>query len=1056
MNSKAAEGAGLPDQMPAHRSKAVPIDLEAVRSQLPQSGAHVWRSLDEVAGTPEFQQYLHREFPTNAAEWLDPVGRRSFLKLMSASMALAGVTACTVQPQELIVPYVRQPEEEIPGKPLFFATAITQGGVATGLLVESHEGRPTKIEGNPDHPASKGATDLFAQGSVLTLYDPDRSKTILQLGEIRPWSAAMAAIRGGLLAQSSSKGAGLRILTETVASPTLAAQIQLVLAQHPNAKWIQWEPVNRDNARAGARAAFDQYLEPLYDLSKADVIVSLDADFLSSDGAHNLNYMRQFAARRRVEGSADNLNRLYVVESDYTVTGGKADHRLALKSSQIEGFARTVAAGAGVSGVSGAAPAGSDAFASAVAKDLAEHKGRAVVIAGDSQPPAVHALAHAINAAIGAPVSYVATPEIVPTEQNAAFAELVSDMYADRVQMLVIVGESNPAHTAPADLKFAEALQHKVSLVVHSGLFVDETATLSHWHIPAAHYLEAWSDARTIDGTVSIVQPLIQPLYGGKSAHEVIATLTEKPERNGYDVVREYWQTNDPNGDARAASERRAAAAKTTTPASPASPAAAFEKSWRKWLHDGFMAGSAAIVATPTVAADVAARVPQAGTAIDGIEVNFRRDPTIYDGRYANNGWLQELPKPMSKLTWDTAAHISPAMAAERELHNGDVIAIQQDGRSIHAPVFVMPGHAKDSITITVGYGRKYAGRLGSGLGVNAYELRGSSSLFFGAATITSTGDDYDLAITQEHWAIEGRNLIRSATLEEFKKNPAFVREMEHGKEGRRISLYRDKEYRGQQWGMAIDMNACTGCMACVVACVAENNIPVVGKVQVKTNREMHWLRIDRYFAGNPEAPDVYMQPLPCQQCENAPCEVVCPVAATAHSAEGLNDMVYNRCVGTRYCSNNCPWKVRRFNFLLYQDWNTPQFKLQRNPDVTVRSRGVMEKCNYCVQRINAARIQSKREDRDIRDGEIVTACQAVCPTEAIIFGNINDPNSRVAKLKASPRNYTMLEDLNTRPRTTYLAAVKNPNPALGNQNPMVGGGHDGTHTSTSEPGGHQ
>ena len=1052
-DTRATEGSESTDQTPAHRSKAVPIDLGAVRSKLPQAGTHVWRSLDEVAGTPEFQQYLHREFPTNASEWLDPVGRRSFLKLMSASMALAGVTACTVQPQELIVPYVRQPEEEIPGKPLFFATAITQGGVASGLLVESHEGRPTKIEGNPDHPASQGATDLFAQGSVLTLYDPDRSKTILQFGEIRPWSAAMAAIRGGLLTQSSSKGAGLRILTETVASPTLAAQIQLVLAQHPNAKWIQWEPVNRDNARAGARAAFGEYVEPLYDLSKADVILSLDADFLSSDGAHNLNYMRQFAARRRVEGSADNLNRLYVVESDYTVTGGKADHRLALKSSQVEAFARAVAAGAGVSGISGAAPAGSDAFASAVAKDLAEHKGRAVVIAGDSQPPAVHALAHAINAAIGAPVTYLPTPEIVPTEQTAAFTELVAEMHGGRVQMLVIVGESNPVHTAPADLKFAEAIQ-KVTVVVHSGLFVDETATLSHWHIPAAHYLEAWSDARTIDGTVSIVQPLIQPLYGGKSAHEVIATLTEKPERNGYDVVREYWQANDPKGDARAANERRAAAAKTTT---PASPAVAFEKSWRKWLHDGFIAGSAAIAAPTTVAPDVAARLARAGTAIDGIEVNFRRDPTIYDGRYANNGWLQELPKPMSKLTWDTAAHISPAMAAERELHNGDVIAIQQDGRSIHAPVFVMPGHAKDSITITVGYGRKYAGRLGSGLGVNAYELRGSNSLFFGAATITSTGDDYDLAITQEHWAIEGRNLIRSATLEEFKKNPAFVREMEHGKdgkEGKRISLYQDKEYRGQQWGMAIDMNACTGCMACVVACVAENNIPVVGKVQVKTNREMHWLRIDRYFAGNPDAPDVYMQPLPCQQCENAPCEVVCPVAATAHSAEGLNDMVYNRCVGTRYCSNNCPWKVRRFNFLLYQDWNTPQFKLQRNPDVTVRSRGVMEKCNYCVQRINAARIQSKREDRDIRDGEIVTACQAVCPTEAIIFGNINDPNSRVAKLKASPRNYTMLEDLNTRPRTTYLAAVKNPNPALGNQNPMVGG-HE-THTTTSEPGGHQ
>ena len=1013
----------------AESSRSGQVDLAAVRARLQQGGAGIWRSLDEVSDTPEFKEYLHREFPTNASEWLDPVGRRSFLKLMSASMALAGVTACTVQPQELIVPYVRQPEEEIPGKPLFFATAITQGGVASGLLVESHEGRPTKIEGNPDHPASKGATDLFAQGSVLTLYDPDRSKTILQFGEIRPWNAALTAIRGGLSSQSASKGAGLRILTETVASPTLAAQIQLVLAQYPSAKWIQWEPVNRDNARAGARMAFGQYVEPVYDLTKADVILSLDADFLSSDGAHNLNYMRQFATRRRVEDSADNLNRLYVVESDHTVTGGKADHRHALKSSQIEAFARAVAAAAGVSGISGTAPAESATFASAVAKDLAEHKGRAVVMAGDAQPPAVHALAHAINAAIGAPVTYLPTPEIVPTEQSAAFTELVADIHASRVQMLVIVGESNPVHAAPADLKFADAID-KVPLRIHSGLFVDETAAHCQWHIPAAHYLEAWSDARSIDGTVSIVQPLIQPLYGGKSAHEVIAMLTEKPERNGYDVVRDYWQPNTPAGT--------------------------FEKSWRKWLHDGFIEGSAAAAGTTTVAPDVATRVGQAAAPIDGIEINFRRDPTIYDGRYANNGWLQELPKPMSKLTWDAAAHISPAMAEANHLRNGDMIAISQDGRSLHAPVFVMPGHAKDSITITVGYGRTRAGRLGDGLGVNAYALRGSNTLFFGPATMTVTGDDYDLAITQEHWAIEGRNLVRSATLEDFKKNPAFVKEMEHSKEGKRISLYADREYRGQQWGMAIDMNTCTGCMACVVACVAENNIPVVGKEQVRRNREMQWLRIDRYFAGDPDSPDVYVQPMPCQQCENAPCEVVCPVSATLHSAEGLNDMVYNRCVGTRYCSNNCPWKVRRFNFLLFQDWNTPQFKLQRNPDVTVRSRGIMEKCNYCVQRINAARIQSKREDRDIHDGEIVTACQAVCPTEAIVFGNINDPNSRVAKLKASPRNYTMLEDLNTRPRTTYLAAVKNLNAALPHPNEMVGGHHDATHTTANEAGEHR
>ncbi|HJU41956.1 MAG TPA: TAT-variant-translocated molybdopterin oxidoreductase [Vicinamibacterales bacterium] len=999
----------------------------------------VWRSLGEAAGTPEFQEYLHREFPSNASEWIDPVGRRDFLKLMGASMALAGVTGCTVQPPELIVPHVRQPEEEIPGKPLFFATAMTLGGVAQGLLVESHEGRPTKIEGNPDHPANRGATDIFAQGSILTLYDPDRSQTITERGEIRPWNALIAAVRGGLSAELATKGAGLRILTETVASPTLASQIERVLTQFPAAKWIQWEPINRDHARAGARAAFGQYVAPLYDLTQADVILSLDADFLSSDGAENLYYMRQFATRRRVEDNADNLNRLYVVESNHTVTGGRADNRLPLKSSQIEAFARAVAAAAGASGFNGAAPAGTEQFAEEVAKDLAAHRGRAVVMAGDAQPPAVHAIAHAINAAIGAPVTYVPPPEMVPSEQTAALRELVGEIRAGQVQMLLIVGESNPVLSAPADLEFASAIR-MVGQTIHSGLFFDETARLCRWHIPAAHYLEAWSDARTVDGTVSIVQPLIQPLYGGKSAHEIIATLSDRPDRNGYDIVREHWMSQP---------------ASTKPASNQAGEVGTFEPVWRKWLHDGVIEGTAFTASTTPIAPDVPSRIT-AGTAFDGIEINFRRDPTIYDGRFANNGWMQELPKPMSKLTWDNAALIAPATAESQELHNGDIITVKSGARELNVPVWIMPGHAKDSITVFVGYGRTHAGRLGTRTGFNVYSLRESSNPYIAPAQITPTGDHYELASTQDHWAIEDKNtgIIRSATLEDFKKNPAFVKEMEHTKLDKRISLYPDVEYRGQQWGMAIDMNTCTGCSTCVIACVAENNIPVVGKAQVARNREMHWLRIDRYFAGAGEHalddPDTYFQPMPCQQCENAPCETVCPVSATVHSAEGLNDMVYNRCVGTRYCSNNCPWKVRRFNFLLYQDWNTPQFKLQRNPDVTVRSRGVMEKCTYCVQRINAARIQAKRQatpDKPpfIPDGAVLTACQAVCPTDAIVFGDINDPGSRVARLKASPRNYTTLEDLNTRPRTTYLAAVKNPNPALPSRR-MVGGHHDTTH----------
>jgi MoCo/4Fe-4S cofactor protein with predicted Tat translocation signal len=1030
------------------------LDLNAIRAKLEATtGPQYWRSLEAVAETPEFQEYLHREFPANASEWTDPVGRRGFLRLMGASLALAGVTGCTRQPDELIVPYVRMPEDVVPGKPLFFATAMSLGGVATGLLVESHEGRPTKIEGNPDHPASRGGTDLFAQASILTLYDPDRSNTITELGSIRAWSSFVAAMRGALSAQAATQGAGLRILTETVTSPTLAAQIQQVLARHPEARWIQWDPTPRDNVRAGARLAFTEYVEPVYDFEKADVVLSLDADFLVAENAFGVKYARAFASRRRLDADPDRLNRLYVVEATPSVTGGRADHRLPLRSGQIDAFARAVAAALGVAGVTGAAPEGTDSYVTAIAADLAAHRGTSLVVAGESQPPAVHAVAHAINALLGnagQTVTYLPTPEPVPSEQHGALRQLVVDMEAGRVQTLLIVGESNPAYTAPADLKFGDALQ-KVALRAHSGLFHDETAELCQWHVPSTHYLEMWSDARTVDGTVSIVQPLLQPLYGGRSPHEVIATLSDRAERNGYDVVREYWAAlaadAAPAPRAAAADESSAAtatqgqSATTLAPApvtAPAAPVSAFERQWRKWLHDGFIEGSHHAPRPVTLSPTWSSGLTPA-PAVSGVEINFKRDGSIYDGRYANNGWLQELPKPVTKLTWDNAALLAPRTAERLGVRNGDLLTVSHDGRMIEAPAWIDPGHAQEAITIGVGYGRSRAGRVGSGVGVDAYALRGTAAPWFGSGDVVKAGGRHQLVSTQDHWSIEGRNLVRSAQLEEFKAKPTFAHEMEHMKLSDGLTLYPKWEYSGYAWGMAIDLNTCTGCNACVVACQAENNIPVVGKDQVANGREMQWLRIDRYYSGDIDRPDTYYQPMPCQQCENAPCEVVCPVAATAHSDEGLNDMVYNRCVGTRYCSNNCPWKVRRFNFTLYQDWETPQLKLQRNPDVTVRSRGVMEKCTYCVQRINSARIQAKREDREIRDGEIVTACESACPTQAITFGNLNDPNSRVAKVKASPRNYSMLAELNTRPRTTYLAAVRNANPALPS-NPTVGG----------------
>jgi MoCo/4Fe-4S cofactor protein with predicted Tat translocation signal len=1060
-------------------------DIEALRARLADTrGREYWRSLEAVAGTPEFKEFLHREFPQNASEWLDPVGRRGFLKLMGASLALAGVSACTRQPDEELVPYVRQPEELVPGKPLFYATAMTMNGAGMGLLVENHEGRPTKIEGNPEHPSSRGATDLFAQAAILGLYDPDRSKTLTSLGDIRPFSSFVAAVKQILTAQQQSGGRGFRILTETVASPTLAAQIRQILQTFPQAKWLQWEPVGRHNAREGSRAAFGEYVDAQYAIDKADVVLSLDAEFLLM-GAAGLRHARAFASRRRIEGDKAQNLRLYAVESTPTNTGTKADHRLSMRPSQIEGFARAVASRLGVGGVSAAnVPDSVARWVDPLVKDLQSAKGRSIVIAGDGQPPAVHALAHAMNAAlgnVGATVTYTETAEAQPIDQRAALRELVGEMNAGTVEFLLVIG-GNPVYTAPVDLKFGDAMQ-KVGVRAHLGLYEDETAALSHWHIPEAHFLEAWSDVRSDDGTVSIVQPLIAPLYNGKSAHEVLAAIALEGERSGYDLVRQYWidQGIVPGGRPREAED-----AANRAPAPPAAPAAApaasanagrggvvpvqnpspqrppvaraggpgapaqanaaqstpergpatftpapapsaFDSAWRRWLHDGVIPGTAFAPKTVTLR-------PVAGAsaaATEGLEVVFRPDPSVYDGRFANNAWLQELPKSLTKLTWDNAALVSPATAQRLDLVSGDVVELKRESRSLRIPVWIAPGHAADCLTLHLGYGRERAGRVANGIGFNVNVLRTDANQdVVSGVTLTKTGDSFELACTQDHWSLEGRDIVRVGTSDQFRQTPGFAQKHAEAPKNL-ITLLPEYTYERYAWGMTIDQNVCTGCNSCVVACQAENNVPVVGKAQVMNGREMHWLRIDRYYTGDIDAPDTYHQPMPCQQCESAPCEVVCPVAATVHSEEGLNDMVYNRCVGTRYCSNNCPYKVRRFNFLLYQDWNTESIKLQRNPDVTVRSRGVMEKCTYCVQRINQARVTAKLEDRRIRDGEILTACQSACPTNAIVFGDLNDPGSRVVQLKKSPLNYGLLEELNTKPRTSYLAVVRNPNTEL-------------------------
>jgi MoCo/4Fe-4S cofactor protein with predicted Tat translocation signal len=986
------------------------LDRAAVEAQIEQTqGPEYWRSLEELAGAPEFQEMLHREFPKGASEWVDSVSRRGFLQLMGASLAMAGMTGCTKLPLEPIVPYVKQPEEVIPGRPMFFATAATLGGYASPVLVESHLGRPTKLEGNDKHPASLGGTDVFTQASILGMYDPDRSQTITHLGDVNSWGAFVKEIKGPLGVQKGLGGVGIRILTQTTTSPTLSDQLQAFLKIYPQAKWHVYEPANRDNVLEGAKLAFGQPVETQYRLENASVIVSLDADFLYAGFPGNARYIRDFAKKRNPDMA---MSRFYAIESTPTPTGAKADHRLPLRAVEIEAFARGLAGalGAGAEGV--ASGAVWEKVLKAVAADLQQHKGSSVVIAGDHQSPAVHALAHAMNAAlgnVGRTVVYTDPVDANPVNQIESLRDLVADLRAGKVDLLVIMG-GNPVYDAPADLGFADALKNSnIALRVHHGLYQNETSEYCHWHVNEAHYLEAWGDARAYDGTVSIIQPLIAPLYAGKSAYEMVSTLSGVSDAAGYDLLRAYWQKQQGGSD--------------------------FDGFWRKALHDGFMEGSA--YSPKGVSAKLGSIPFAAASDPKSLEINFRRDPSIYDGQFSNNGWLQELPKPMTKLTWDNAVLVGPKMAAREGLKSEDMVTLELGGRKITSPVWIQAGHPDDSVTVYLGYGRTRAGRAGTGAGFDVYPLRTTSALWFGTGgKLTQTGEIYKLASTQGYQTMDTpdgatRPLVRAARLEEYRKEPKFAKEEEPPPE---LTLYPGYDYQKQDyaWGMAIDMNSCVGCNNCMVACQSENNVAVVGKEQVVKGRHMHWLRVDAYYQGDRDNPKAYFQPVPCMQCENAPCELVCPVGATVHSSEGLNDMVYNRCVGTRYCSNNCPYKVRRFNFLLFQDWETPQYKMMRNPDVTVRSRGVMEKCTYCVQRINQRRIDAERADEKIEDdGTLQTACQQSCPAGAIVFGNINDPNSRVSKLKAQDRNYGLLADLNTRPRTTYMAEIRNPNPEL-------------------------
>ncbi|MFO0878863.1 MAG: TAT-variant-translocated molybdopterin oxidoreductase [Gemmataceae bacterium] len=1079
--------------------KRPPIDPELLRDRLAEAqGKRYWQSIEELAEDPRLHEMIQREFPQDASVWTDPVSRRRFLSLMGASLALAGFASSGCRPPTgKIMPYVKQPENLTPGKPLYYATASTEGGFLTGLLVESHEGRPTKIEGNPKHVASRGATTVHQQASILGMYDPDRSHSVVFREQFRAWVDVLEELRGRL--NSRPGGKGVAILGELIGSPTLLAQKEAFLKAYPQAQWFTFDPLNCDNAVAGAKLAFNKKAyHSYYKLSPADVIVALQSDFLN-EGPGCLDYTRQFSNRRREGGTERSMNRLYAFETDLTVTGSRADHRFAIRPSQVEAVAWHLAFKVGVPGlVEKNLPKldeGTAQYVNAVAKDLKlqgknpREDGTTAVLAGEGVSPAVHALVHAINEKLGNFNKTVFFIEPLPGfAQNSkeSLDKLIHDIEKGVVDTLIILG-GNPAYSAPADLSFASTLQASLKkprekwLSVRLGTYYDETSRLCHWHVPQSHYLEQWGDGIAYNGAACIVQPLIAPLYASKSLHEFLGDLTPvDPKAPTYEtqsidqVLQAYWKKNLPK-----------------------SVKGSFEDYWQTSLHDGILADTRPATVTPKVTLNLSDKEMQQGTGVElgdkSFELLLTLDPAVVDGRFANNAWLQEWPKPTTRISWDNALHMSPATAAKLNLiqhpdqqrggEHGNTVAgvvqikIKGEKRTLDdVPIWIVPGHADGAVTLQLGYGRDRAGKVGSKVGVNAYRLRTSHSPWTQIVEISPVrGKTHHIACQQGHHSMEGRDIVRSGTAEEYRKDPNFIHKHGHGGHGTKPlpTLYdgKDHPYDGYKWGMAVNLSACTGCGACVVACQAENNIPVVGKTEVMRGREMHWLRIDRYFEtaadhghGHGKEKDkgskatehaaplhVHYQPVMCQHCENAPCELVCPVEATAHGDEGTNDMVYNRCVGTRYCANNCPYKVRRFNFLQYTDYHTPSLRLMYNPDVTVRTRGVMEKCTFCIQRISYARIEAAKEALDgnpkrvdphkrkvqgkdvayIKDGEVVTACQASCAADAIIFGDLNDPDSKVAKLAKSHLRYDLLGELGVNPRTFYLASIRNPNPEL-------------------------
>jgi molybdopterin-containing oxidoreductase family iron-sulfur binding subunit len=960
-------------------SGAAPLDIAEVRRRLADTtGKRYWTSLEEIVDETGFRQWLDAEFPATAA-LLPARGRREFLKLMGASLLLAGLAGCGEERSDLALPYVNQPEEMTPGVPRYYATAVCFEGYAQPVLATTWAGRPTKLDGNPEHPATGGRSDAFMQAAVLQLYDPDRSQAPTRGGRPSTWAAFARDLDDIRRDWIAKKGKGLRLLIGDVTSPTLVRQLEQLTTSLPECRLHHFEPCGVAHRREALRLAFGRALDQHYRLGDCDVVVSLADDFLGP-GPQQVSHARGWSSRRGEGETGRQRLRLHVAEATPSLTGTVASSRIPVDASRIP---LLVAAIAGRQAELSAAERG---WVDQAACELRERAGRSLLAIGAQQPADVQAQAPIINQQLGNLGKTAAHTEPIAflPDSMASLADLARDIGAGAVDTLVVL-DANPAYAAPAELGFAELLA-RVPRSMHLGLHRDETAARCRWHLPLAHALESWSDARAVDGTATIIQPVVAPFYSVRTVHQVMEMLLGVVDPAADASVRATWQANF--GDA-------------------------FEHRWRQALHDGFVPDTAAApVSVPAREVPLPSASARSG---DQLDIVFRPDPTVWDGRFSNVAWLQELPKPLTKLTWDNAVCISPARAEKLGLANGDLIEVAIGERKLRGPAWIMPGQAANTVTLFLGYGRTRAGRVGSGIGYDANAVRRAHDPWHAFGTARRESGRQTLATTQLHHRMEGFDFVREVTATQ----PLVA------KKDSDASLYAPHPSTGHAWGMVVDLDLCIGCNACIAACTAENNVPVVGKDQVAVGREMHWLRVDRYFTGEIDNPRSYFQPVPCMHCEQAPCEMGCPVHATVHSPEGLNQMVYNRCIGTRTCSSFCPYKVRRFNWFDYREPPNSPTHAAHNPDVTVRSRGVMEKCSYCVQRIEGARATADKENRDIRNGDVVTACQQACPTKAIVFGDLNDPQSEVAKRRKSGRHYALLEELGTRPRTTYLARWK-------------------------------